>query len=1031
MGSPCTARDEGLHETVARLAAARPGATALVAGRNTMTYAELDRTADAWAARLAMAGVAPGDRVSVLLPRSTELVVALLAVLKAGAAYALLDPAWPERRLREVTAQLGSPVVIARRGTGTGLGRPVWTPPAGAVTPVAGFHPAAVGGSDPCCVFFTSGTTGEPKGVVSPHRATARLFQAGGFARFDPGAVVPLAAPMSWDAFSLELWSMLLNGGASLIVDEPYLSGASLREAVSAHGVRTVWLTGSLFNMIVDEAVEAFDGLHQVMIGGERLSTGHVGRFLRRHPRVTLINGYGPVESTVFATTHRVTEADCERPGGIPIGRPVPGTGVHVLDGSRPCAVGEVGEICVSGDGLALGYLGDADLTDARFARVSIGGEPLRVYRTGDLGVWDAGGLLHYRGRDDRQVKIRGHRVEPAEVERQVERLLPAVRACRVLARRDASGAARDLVAFCVPADPGDPLDGALAVLRDDLVPYQRPGAVVSVAAFPMTERGKLDEPALLALAPAPAMPAAPAAPTPAPAGTARLVAEVFAEVLGREGVPADVPFVELGGDSLGAGRVCARLTARLGRPVPVSWLYRDPTPAALAHRLDTTTPQEADTHTVEDMDAETPLTSMQLVYLTRHLVDPFDRTAHCLLTWLVEGAPDRAALEAAIAEVHRRHEPLRAAYVPDPRPVAWPVDVPPPALTALPAQPTPEAAATALRKELARGLEPMDGDVWRTALVPIGDGASALFGCAVHHIAFDGWSEAVLAHDLSAAYNTAGPLEEAPSMAAVHREHAERLRQDDRAAHLDHLRAELTDVPPLRWPPGATETPPVEPRHIEVPLSPAVVAGVDALAAGAGATRFGALLALYGACLAEVTGQDDLAVGVPVDQRHGRGLEGSVGCHITTLCVRLRGAALGGGPAAVAATGRAAARAFAAQDVPLDDVLRLAEAADGSPLYRTLFALQDNAVPRLTLTGVRTTFLRQPYVSLPLDLHAELWPDEHGGMTLVVSYRPEAVPEAAARELAKRFADRLRTVPAETGGTESGSEAGAAESTR
>ncbi|WP_242903448.1 amino acid adenylation domain-containing protein [Actinomadura terrae] len=1018
MGSPCTARDEGLHETVARLAAARPGANALVAGRNTMTYAELDRTADAWAARLAMAGVAPGDRVSVLLPRGTELVVALLAVLKAGAAYALLDPAWPERRLRELTARLGSPVVVARRGTGTGLGRPVWTPPSGSVTPVAGFHPVAVRGADPCCVFFTSGTTGEPKGVLSPHRATARLFQAGGFARFDTGAVVPLAAPMSWDAFSLELWSMLLNGGASLIVDEPYLSAASLREAVAAHGVRTVWLTGSLFNMIVDEAVTAFDGLHQVMIGGERLSTGHVARFLRRHPRITLINGYGPVESTVFATTHRVTQADCERPGGIPIGRPVPGTGVHVLDGTRPCAVGEVGEICISGDGLALGYLGDADLTDAKFAQVRVDGELLRVYRTGDLGTWDADGLLHYRGRDDRQVKIRGHRVEPAEVERQIERLLPEVRACRVLARRDASGAARDLVAFCVPADAGDPLDGALAALRDDLVQYQRPAAVVSVAAFPMTERGKLDEPALLALAPAPSS-AGPVAAAADP--TARLVAEVFAEVLCRDGVPADVPFVELGGDSLGAGRVCARLSERLGRPVPVSWLYRDPTATALAHRLDTTTPMEADTHTIdaphtiEDMDAETPLTSMQLVYLTRHLVDPFDRTAHCLLTWRIEGAPDHAALEAAIAEVHRRHEPLRAAYVPDPRPVAWPVDVPPPELTVLPAQPTAEAAATALRKELARGLEPMDGDVWRTALVPVGDGATALFGCAVHHIAFDGWSESVLADDLSRAYGAAAPLEEAPSMAAVHREHAERLREDDLTVHLDHLREELTDVPPLRWPPGATETPPVEPRHIEVPLSPAVVAGVDALAAGAGVTRFGALLALYGACLAEVTGQDDLAVGVPVDQRHGRGLERSVGCHITMLCVRLRGAALGGGPAAVVATGRIAARAFAARDVPLDDVLALAEPADGSPLYRTLFALQDNAVPRLTLTGLRTAFIRQPYLSLPLDLHAELWPDDHGGMTLIVSYRPEAVPEAAARELAKRFADRLRTVPGES----------------
>ncbi|WYB33581.1 AMP-binding protein [Streptomyces sp. SM1P] len=263
-----------------------------------------------------------------------------------------------------------------------------------------------------------------------------------------------------------------------------------MREAVAVHGADTVWLTSSLLNMVVDEDPDAFLGLAQVITGGERLSVPHVRAFVRRHPGIALINGYGPVESTVFATTHRITEADCDLPGGIPVGRPVPGTRIHVIDG----------EICVAGDGLALRYLGEPELTEAKFPRVRVDGEDVRVYRTGDLGRLDENGVLHYGGRADRQVKVRGHRVEPAEVERRIQDLLPAVRDCRVVAHRNAAGNTEGLVAFCVPERPGDPLSGAAATLAAELVAYQRPDAVLAVAGFPLTAQGKLDERALLDL---------------------------------------------------------------------------------------------------------------------------------------------------------------------------------------------------------------------------------------------------------------------------------------------------------------------------------------------------------------------------------------------------------------------------------------------------------------------------------------------------------------------------------------------------
>ena len=1004
--------DEGLHQTFARTARSRPRAIALTGTGGPVSYGALDRVTDAWAARLVAAGVGPGHTVPVLLPRGTAVVMALLAVLKTGAAYALLDPTWPERRLREVVGQLDAPLLIGAEGhTLPADMPPLWSVPVGCADAPEDFRPVPVRGEDPCCVFFTSGTSGRPKGVLSPHRATARLFPPSARDRFvdiGPGTVIPVAAPMPWDAFSLELWGALLNGAAALLVDEPYLSPQALRQAIGGEGADTVWLTAGLFNMVVDEDLDAFTGIRQLLIGGERLSVAHVRRFLGRHPTATVLNGYGPVEATVFTTTHRITEADCAAADGIPIGVPVPGTRVYVLDGERPCGAGETGEICVAGEGLALRYLGAPALSDAAFIEVRLQGRTERVYRTGDLGAWGADGLLRYGGRADRQIKIRGHRVEPAEVERQIEGLVPAVRTCRVLARRDAHGAVQDLVAFCVPRSPGDPLTGVRDVLAAALVSYQMPDQVVSVPAFPLTPVGKLDERALLtALSGHHAVAGATAPPSDR---TEHLVSEVFAEVLGLPSVPNDASFFELGGSSLDAGRVCARLSARLDRPVPVSLLHQEPTVAGCAPLL-RTAPRKED-ESAADTD-EVPLTPLQLVYLTQYLTDPADRTGECRMSWVIEGEIDRAALGAAISRAHERHEPLRAAYVPDPSPAAVVLPaLPAPGLEPVPTQPTLGAAFKALDEQFADGLEIIGGEVWRTALVPVDDasGPRAVLGCMVHHIAFDGWSESVLAGDLSVGYRKAlglpaEPPASVPTLAQVHAERSRRLAHTDQEAQLTRLRRELVGAPALRWPAGPRAEGP--PRHHEVRLDPRTVAVWDAEAVASGVSRFAFLLGRFGRALAEATGQRDLTVGVPVAQRDDPLIESAVGCHLTTVPMRLRGAVMDSGPTAVEAAGRLATSALAAQDVPFATLMEaVGGRSDGGrpPLYQVLFALQDNEPAQLDLPGAFSRFVRQPYTALPLELHAELWPEPDGGMRLVVSYRPEAVPEAVVDTLLRYF---------------------------
>ncbi|WP_018348568.1 non-ribosomal peptide synthetase [Longispora albida] len=1000
-GTAVLPRGEGLHETMSRLARQHPEAIVLAAGDRRVSYAELDRLSDGWAALLASAGAGRGDLVPILLPRGVDLVVALLAVLKAGGAYALLDPAWPPTRISGVTSQLGAPLMIAPAGT-TGVDLPVWSPPAGPVEVPDDFEAASVTGDDPCCVFFTSGTTGQPKGALIPHRAPARMYRPGTFAEFGPGNVMALYSAVPWDGFSFELWSALLTGGTAVLLDEPYLSPDALRACTARQGVTMAWLTSSLFNLVVEEDIGAFTGLRQVMTGGERVSPGHMERFLQAHPGIALINGYGPVENTMLTTAHRVTPADTGRPGGIPIGRLIPGTRVYILDGDQECSAGETGEICVAGEGLALGYVGDPELTARKFPVVELGGEPVRVYRTGDLGTWAADGLLEFCGRADRQLKLRGHRIEPAEVERQIEQLEPRVKSCRVIARRDAAGVPEALLAFCVPASEGDELADVLPALASALVPYHRPAALVGVPAFPLTAYGKLDERALLASVDRPPV----AADVELPAdSTARAVAEVFGDVLGLPGVPLDATFTELGGTSLGAARVCARLADRLGRPVPLSRMYQHSTVDALSGWLRATAGTEAEARAAAGADG-TALTPMQLVYLTRSLTDPKDLTSHCFMCWEVEGELDTVALESAVAWVHHRQEALRAAYVSDPRPAALPSGLGPPPLEHLPGEESVRAAAGALLAELADPLDLAGGEVWRVALAAVEGTQVSVLGIVVHHIAFDGWSGHVLAEELSAGYRAAvrgepGTTRLPASLAEVAADRAAYLAHSDPAVQHEAVRARLRDVPVLRWPQGTVA--PGAPVHLEHVLGPEVLSAVDDRAARAGVTRFTVLLSAWAASLCEVTGNAEISAGIPVSQRASSRLEEVVGCHITMVCARLTGAS-------IAETSRAAEEAFAAQDVPFSTVLDLLDLprTGRPPLFQTLFALQDTPQPRLVLDGARSTLLRQPYPDLPLELHTELWPEPDGTTQVMIAYRPGVVPEAVARAFASSYLKRL-----------------------
>ncbi|MEV7279409.1 AMP-binding protein [Streptomyces sp. NPDC093111] len=473
-----------IHQALDERAAEYGDHIALIDDNGPVTYSRLVSAADSYAAALAAEGVGPGCLVPVRVARSARMVTFLLAVLKTGAAYCPIDVKWPDERVRELLRILDAPLFL----TDTPLaGVRCWTPPAvPPAAPATGTEPSGIGPDAPACVFFTSGSTGAPKGVVTPHRAVLRLFDSGPLAVFGPGRVLPQLAPVGWDACGLELWGMLSRGGTVVLPDEDHLLPDTLRDLITDHGVNTLVLVASVVNLLVRLDPDCFRGVDQMFIGGERLAPGPVRELLLNHPDTTVHNCYGPVESFAFATMHPIRPEDCDREHGVPIGRPVPGTRIHLIDG----------ELCVAGTGLAQGYLHDPERTADVFVTVDVDGVPTRVYRTGDRAVRDADGVLHFLGRADRQVKIRGYRVELGEVESHAAGRA-GVRDCVAVPLAGRGGAYERLaLAFTGDADPDRVRAELLARLPGHLVP----DLVRRLDELPHNANGKVDHRAVTEL---------------------------------------------------------------------------------------------------------------------------------------------------------------------------------------------------------------------------------------------------------------------------------------------------------------------------------------------------------------------------------------------------------------------------------------------------------------------------------------------------------------------------------------------------
>jgi hypothetical protein len=708
---------------------------------------------------------------------------------------------------------------------------------------------------------------------------------------------------------------------------------------------------------------------------------------------------------------------------------------LYVLDENlRPVADGRSGELCIAGDGLAVEYLGNPDLTGQKFPTVRIDGVVERVYRTGDLALRDTSGIYHYRGRIDRQVKVRGHRVEPVEVEAVISRL-PGVASAVVLPRLDAGGACVGLLAFYIeqPEAGTDP-EALTERLRTLIAAYQVPDSLVRVERYPLMPNGKLDGAALLALLPqrqgaavADGRADPDAADDAVHDALEASIAAVTAAVVGRaaDQMPATATFTALGATSLDLGRISARLGDALARPVPVSQIYRTPTVRGLAAWVrDTGSGGDETIHAASDLDrdAAVPLSPIQQYMLLDHLFDPDDRALHCVFAWRVEGRVDRAALRKAVEYLHRRHQILGACFRLSDEAVAVPGRGAAPALREALAA-TESDALRVLSRELGRPFRLESAQVWRPVFVAVRDAPVTLVGLAIHHIASDGGSAAALGEDLAHAYNSyrAGVEPEQPPVpgpGAVAAARQESLRYVDLDAQREYWRRSLDGLTPLAFPgdPDHADQDHADQETagmIEVALSPEIVRAVTDLAAQQSVSAFSVYVSAYAQTLARLTGRTDFGIGTPVARRGHSTLAHAVNCLIDIVCLRLGPSAELEPAAAIAATARVVARAFAAQDVSIYEVYQLtgARSHDGErpPLFQNMFVLQDNAPSGLVFDGMPGRYFRPPYPSVPSEIVTEIWPTPEAGALLIIGHRPQRASARFCQQLADGFVERLR----------------------
>ncbi|SDI12834.1 non-ribosomal peptide synthase domain TIGR01720/amino acid adenylation domain-containing protein [Actinokineospora alba] len=944
-----------------------PDAVAIEDGDTVLTYADVNAAANRLSHQLISEGAAPESVVALRIPRSADLVIAQLAVLKAGAAYLPVDPAYPPDRITFMLDD-ACPVLVLDALPDTSA-FPSTDPD------------VALSAASPAYLIYTSGSTGTPKGVLVTHTGLAN-FATAEQAHFDvhPGDRVLAFSSPSFDASVLE-WAVALTSGATLVIPPPGpLLGDDLAKVLTHHAITHALIPPVALATVPDGP---YPDLHTLIVGGDTCPADLVRRW---SPGRRMINAYGPTESTVVATwTQPLSPAAPVVDLPPAIGRPLPNTRAHVLDRDlRPVPPGVRGELYLAGAGLARGYLRRPGLTAQRFLADPSGVPGDRMYRTGDLVRWTTQGELEFIGRTDNQVKLRGFRIELGEVEAALA-ALPGVSAAAAIVREEDPPR---LVAYLV-GDTDDPRAALARTLPEHLIP----AAFVTLDAFPLTPNGKLDRRAL----PCPEWtPAAGHVPSRTP--EERAVAAVWSEVLGVPEVGATDNFFLLGGDSILSIRVVSRLRAVLGVEVSPRLLFTHPTVEALAAALGGAT-TEPIPRLPDNGDAPLSFAQARLWFLQQFDPDSIEYVTPLALR--LRGRLDIDALSAAVTALVARHEALRTTFHEKDgtgvQTVHPPTEVRVPVVDAL---------------GPVRPFDLSEGPLLRTTVVRIAEDEH-LLAMTMHHIVTDGWSANVLLTDLAELYRAevTGTAPDLPALPVRYRDFAawQRGRTGLMATQQAHWCDVLADLPALDLPTDHPR-PPVHTTsgaQLEFAIPAEVADSLRALARGQDGTLFMSLVAACQVLLHRFTGQDDIAVGTVAAGREHPDLRLLVGFFVNTLVLRSTVDSREPFADFVRRVRATVLDAFTHQDVPFDRVVdAVAPDRDTSrtPLFQAMVVLQNAVGETVGLHGLTAEDVATESVTASYDVTFEFHETDDGALHATLAYNTDLFEP----DTATRFADAL-----------------------
>ncbi len=1082
----------GFPDLFARQAARTPDAIAVSCDERTMTYGELAALTRRAARRLAALGVGPETVVALLAERGPDFLTVLIAILTAGGVYLPLDPSHPQQRLAGVLEQSTASWVIA--GPGVSVPEGGWTvialdelislpPKVG-----EGLAPSRVGGGaegptaeNLAYILFTSGSTGRPKGAMLTHRGLLNHLRAKIADLGLTGADV--VAQNAGQTFDISIWQhlapLLAGGRVEIFRDAVAHDPLGLLEAAERTGVSILQVVPSLLAGILSIPDRpALIALRWLIPTGEALPPGLARGWLTEYPAIPLLNAYGPTECTDEVSYHVIRRRPSSAVAITPIGRPLRNARLFVVDAAlAPVPAGVAGELCIGGAGVGRGYLSDPARTAEVFVPdpfASLCGVPgARLYRTGDLARHLADGTLEYLGRRDHQVKIRGVRIETGEIAAILAEH-PQVRNAVVLARPQPGGGVA-LAAYVVLRNPTDPAD-LRAFLHHRLPEVMIPSVFVELAALPLTANGKLDRRALpdpfLAGRRETQEPTAPRTPLEA------LVAELWAEALGPAPFGVDDNFFELGGDSIKGAVLIHRLQRRLGESLSVAALFDAPTVARFAAYLKTRYPPVSEHltplvhHGPEAGPPPLSFAQERLWFLQQ--LEPEGSAYNMPLAFRMRGLVKIGALDRALVEVVRRHETLRTRFVIESgRPVPL-LDPPPDRLLAvvdLAALPAGRAETEARHWIAAEAQRPFDlerGPVVRSLLLRLNDHeAAALF--VAHHVACDGWSLGLWAHEVGAHYRS----EVLPELPVQYGDFARWQRRwmeggTERRPHprpLSHLpptpppgegrqatedvlvsaglpspgdreggagrgaggegsalasqvawwRERLAGLPPSLDLPADRPRPPIQTVHgaSVLGLVPAAVAdALRSLGQRHGASPFMVLFAAFTVLLHRLSGQDDIAVGSPIAGRTQPEVEGLIGCFLNTLVLRTDLSGKPAFPALLAQVRETALGAYAHQDVPFEKLLEdLRPQRDLSrpSIFQVLFNMLNAPSSRLDLPDLEIEGLEQSDAKTSAKFDLTLYLSERpDGLGLHLVYNTDLFAAPRMGEFLRQYRDLL-----------------------